>query len=209
MLKAVLVKVRQSFVQGVTRELPPEIFVKEVIPLPRTKSPDIFQVHLMHELFDVAVLANRRVYPMSVECIKPLVLVAQGPQVVDIHGHFSLTGIATRMSASSPLAPTAELREVPHLRCSKRCPSWPECKWIRRQHLKLLAFHPTLSPELRGNPGRSRCWCRRARRHQNWLREFVRKAAGQLRMGARNPDDPKARTAGCTRRHNRAAIGSR
>ena len=124
MLKAVLVNVRQSFVQVVTRELPPEIFVKEVIPLPRTKSPDIFQVHLMHELFDVAVLANRRVYPMSVECIKPLVLVAQGPKVVDIHGHFSLTGIATRMSASSPLAPTAEHREVPHLRCSKRCPSW-------------------------------------------------------------------------------------
>ena len=79
MLKAVLVKVRQSFVQVVTRELPPKIFVKEVISLPRTKSPDIFQVHLMHELFDVAVLANRRVCPIAVECIKPLVLVAQGP----------------------------------------------------------------------------------------------------------------------------------
>jgi hypothetical protein len=37
MLKAVLVNVRQSFVQVVTRELPPEIFVKEVIPFLRTK----------------------------------------------------------------------------------------------------------------------------------------------------------------------------
>jgi hypothetical protein len=37
MLKAVLVNVRQSFVQVVTRELPPEIFVKEVISFLRTK----------------------------------------------------------------------------------------------------------------------------------------------------------------------------
>ena len=61
MLKAVLVKVHQSLVEMVTDELPAEIFVKEVLPLLRIKSLDIFQFYLVHELFFVAVLRNRRV----------------------------------------------------------------------------------------------------------------------------------------------------
>lgn len=57
------------------------------------KALDIFQFHRVHELFYVAVLANRRVCPIAIECIKPLVLIAQLPKVVDIHGHSSLTGM--------------------------------------------------------------------------------------------------------------------
>ena len=112
MLKAVLVKVHQSLVEVVTCELPAEIFVKEVIPFLRIKSLDIFQFHLVHELFCVSVPANRRVYPIEIECIKPLILIAQLPKVVYIHGHFSLTGIASGKSASRPLAPTVELGDV-------------------------------------------------------------------------------------------------
>jgi len=101
MFKAVLVKVHQSFVEVVASVFPVEIFVKEVIPFLDIKSLDIFKVHLMHELFDVVVLANRRVYPIAVECIKPLVLVVQGPKVVDIHGH-SFVPRAERRETETP-----------------------------------------------------------------------------------------------------------
>ena len=98
MLKAVLVKVHhhQSLVEMVTHELPAEIFVKEVIPLLRIKSPDILQFYPVHELFGVAVLRNRRGYPIAIERIKPPILIAELPRAVYVHRHFSWTGIATR-----------------------------------------------------------------------------------------------------------------
>jgi hypothetical protein len=61
MLKAILVKVHQSLVEMVASVLPVKIFVKEFIPFLDIKSLDIFQVYLMHEMFHVAILANRRV----------------------------------------------------------------------------------------------------------------------------------------------------
>ena len=51
MLKAVLVKVRQSFVEMVASVFPVEIFVKEVIPLLRLRCLDMFQFYLVRELF--------------------------------------------------------------------------------------------------------------------------------------------------------------
>jgi hypothetical protein len=74
MIKAVLV-VHQSLVEMVPQELPVEIFVKEGIPFLRIKPLDIFQLHLVHELFCVAVLRNRRVYPIAIECSKPPILI--------------------------------------------------------------------------------------------------------------------------------------
>ena len=76
MLKAVLVKVHQSFVEVVTGELPAEMFVKEVIAFLRIKSLDIFQFHLVH------------VYPIEIECTKPLIFIAQPPRL------FISTGIS-------------------------------------------------------------------------------------------------------------------
>jgi hypothetical protein len=110
--KLFLSKVHHSLVEMATHELPAELLVKEVIPFLRMKALDIFQFYLVHELFCVAVLRNRRVYPIAIECIKPPILIAQIPKAVYVHGHFSWTGIATRTSASRPLAPTAELGEV-------------------------------------------------------------------------------------------------
>jgi hypothetical protein len=81
--KLFLSKVHHSLVEMATHELPAEILVKEVTPLLRIKSLDIFQFYLVHELFCVAVLRNRGVYPT-----------------------------ATRTSASRPLATTAEAGEV-------------------------------------------------------------------------------------------------
>ena len=86
MLKAVLVNVDQSCAQVLTRELPPETFVKEVIPFPRIKSPDIFRVTLCMNCSMSRFLQTAGFTQLAVECIKPLVLVAQGPQVVDIDG---------------------------------------------------------------------------------------------------------------------------
>jgi len=88
MLKAVLVKVHQSLVEVVTGELPAEIFVKEVIAFLRIKSLDIFQFHFVYELFCIAVPANRRVYPIEIECTKPLIFIAQPPRL------FISTGIS-------------------------------------------------------------------------------------------------------------------
>jgi hypothetical protein len=65
MLKAVLVTVHQPLVEVVTHELPAEILVKKVILFLRMKALDIFQFYFVHELFCVAVLRNRRVYPNS------------------------------------------------------------------------------------------------------------------------------------------------
>ena len=96
----------------VTRELPAEIFVKEVIPFLRIKSLDIFQFHVVHELLCVAVPANRRVYPIEIKCIKPLILIAQLPKIVYIHGHFSLTGIASGTVREQAARTPAELGEV-------------------------------------------------------------------------------------------------
>src|SRR5580692_5539747 len=76
------------------------------------KSLDIFQFYLVHALFCVAVLRNRRGYPVAIECIKPPILIAQIPKAVYVHNHCSWTGIATRTSASRPLAPPAELGEL-------------------------------------------------------------------------------------------------
>ena len=88
MLKAVLVTVHQPLVEMATHELPAEILVKEVISFLRMKALDIFQFYLVHELFCVAVLRNRRVYPIAIECIKPPILIAQIPKAVYVHGHF-------------------------------------------------------------------------------------------------------------------------
>lgn len=112
MLQAVFVTVHQSLVGMVTHELPAEIFVKEVIPFLRIKSPDIFQSYAVHELFGVEDLRNSRGYPIAIECIQPPILIAQIPVAVYVHGYFSRTDIAIRTSASRPLALTAELGEV-------------------------------------------------------------------------------------------------
>jgi hypothetical protein len=65
MFKAVLVKALSSFVQMVSHELPPEIFVEKVIPFVAIEFLDLSQFRFGHELFDVPVLANRWVYPNS------------------------------------------------------------------------------------------------------------------------------------------------
>jgi|HubBroStandDraft_3_1064219.scaffolds.fasta_scaffold1189583_1 hypothetical protein len=63
----------------VSHELPPEIFVEKVIPFVDNEFLDLSQFRLGHEWFDVPVLANRWFYPIAIECIKPLVLIAQSP----------------------------------------------------------------------------------------------------------------------------------
>jgi hypothetical protein len=57
-------------------------------------------------------LQTAGLYPIEIECTKPLILIAQLPKVVYIHGHFSLMGIASGTAAGRPLARTAELGEV-------------------------------------------------------------------------------------------------
>jgi len=88
MFKAVLSKVHHSLVEMATHELPAEILFKEVMPFLRIKSLDIFQFYPVHELFCVAVLRNRRVFPIAIVCIQPPILVAQLPKAVYVVGHF-------------------------------------------------------------------------------------------------------------------------